>query len=399
MRSLFLFLSLLSGLYASTALSLDEILHSVKKNHPLLHAMQAQHASAQAENRSDNTHKPMVLFGDGAYVDPDADADEDGYEYSVGIVQNIRISESQKNTYDAARYQSDADHLEMQRSFILLQNQIKSLYHTSCLDHQKVKQFTTSYNAFASLYAKKEKAYNYGEISKKELLQLQIELKHFKRILQTYLSKQTISRDELQAVIALPELNEQTLSCQDLYPIVTKHVDSANISYLSEQAIDKRIQSAQSSGSLYDTNFESIDVELRYDNELDQDRYVLGFAIPLGFTSSTDEEKRAAALHQKSALEYERKNLLEQKSAQLKMLEKKLAEHVRGIESMSQIVKSYHGELMPLIETSYRLGESSAIEYLLSKREAWALQKELIETKKNYYTTLFELNSVTETKE
>lgn len=397
MRSLLLLLSLLGGLSASTPLSLDEILHSLRQNHPLLRSMKEQHSSAQAQNRGDNATAPMVLFGDGAYVDHDFE--ENGYEYSVGIMQTIRINDTQQHSYDAARFQSDADSLEAERAFILLQNQIKSLYHTSCLDQKKSEQFTSSYDAFAVLYAKKEKAYHYGEISKKELLQLQIELLHLKRLLQSYLSEQQISRDSLQALIALPALSRQTLSCQDLYPIVTKDIDPATINYLSRQSIDKRIQSSQSSSSRYDLNFESVDVELRYDNELDQDRYIFGLAIPLGFSSSANEEKRAAALHKQSALEYERENLLEKKSSQIQMLKKTLDQHVNGIESMSHIVATYHKELMPLIETSYRMGESSVIEYLLSKREIWELQKELIETKKNYYTTLFALNSAAESKE
>lgn len=359
--------------------------------------MKEQHASAQAQNRGDNAAAPMVLFGDGAYVDHDFE--ENGYEYSIGIAQTVRINNTQQNAYDALRFQSDADTLEAERAFVLLQNQIKSLYHTSCLDQQKSEQFSSSYDAFAALYAKKEKAYRYGEISKKELLQFQIELLHLKRLQQNYLSEQQSSRNALQTLIALPALSRQALSCQDLYPIVTKDIDPATINYLSRQAIDKRIQSAQSSSSRYDLNFESVDVELRYDNELDQDRYVLGLAIPLGFTSSANEEKRAAALHKQSALEYERENLLEKKHSQIQMLKKTLDQHISGIENISHVVNTYHKELMPLIETSYRMGESSVIEYLLSKREIWELQKELIETKKNYYTTLFELDSVAESRE
>jgi outer membrane protein, heavy metal efflux system len=54
---------------------------------------------------------------------------------------------------------------------------------------------------------------------------------------------------------------------------------------------------------------------------------------------------------------------------------------------------------MPLIEMGYRLGEDSAVEYLLSQREMWTLKKELMQNYKNYYQTLFELYSVLEIKE
>jgi len=63
------------------------------------------------------------------------------------------------------------------------------------------------------------------------------------------------------------------------------------------------------------------------------------------------------------------------------------------------MLKQYEDELMPLIEKGYRLGEDSAIEYLLSKREMWRFKEDLIMHYKNYYETLFKLYSVLEMKE
>jgi hypothetical protein len=59
----------------------------------------------------------------------------------------------------------------------------------------------------------------------------------------------------------------------------------------------------------------------------------------------------------------------------------------------------YENELMPLVEKSYRLNESSLIEYLLSYENFNEISETLNQTKKAYYQTLFELYNVLEIKE
>jgi L,D-peptidoglycan transpeptidase YkuD (ErfK/YbiS/YcfS/YnhG family) len=52
--------------------------------------------------------------------------------------------------------------------------------------------------------------------------------------------------------------------------------------------------------------------------------------------------------------------------------------------------------LLPLLKRSYDLGETSVVEYLLSKQRSKQLKEEIYNTKKAYYTLLFKLYTLSE---
>lgn len=81
------------------------------------------------------------------------------------------------------------------------------------------------------------------------------------------------------------------------------------------------------------------------------------------------------------------------------MLKNRLSQNFQDTSTLESIVQRYENELMPLIESAYRLGEDSAIEYLLGRQEMWKLKKELTQDQKKYYRTLFELYGVLEKTE
>jgi len=69
------------------------------------------------------------------------------------------------------------------------------------------------------------------------------------------------------------------------------------------------------------------------------------------------------------------------------------------IKTLSQNYKAYKNKLLPLIKKSYDLGESSVIEYLLNRQKLYALNQEIYANKKAYYTTLFNLYTLSEKKD
>ena len=104
-------------------------------------------------------------------------------------------------------------------------------------------------------------------------------------------------------------------------------------------------------------------------------------------------------MHKKSAIMHEKEGVKLQKASQADMLKNQLLQHFKAIHATTDMLNKYENTLMPLIENAYTLGESSAIEYLLSGREIWKLKEELIEQRKNYYKTLFQLYGVLKIKE
>ena len=392
---LFLFIGTIY-LNAST-ISLDEILQEMKLEHPVAKSIQAYKDAYREQNRATSSRSALQFSAKGAYAEPNAE--NSGYEYGVGLQQTLRNPGVQANQFRSARYQSDAQILEQRHTFMLLENNVRLLYHISCLDQKAIKQYRTSYEAFKTLYKKKEKAYEYGEISKKELLQLGIELKRLKNEYKHYENEEKISRNNLQSKILLPLYADKTLSCEDTYPInESLNFESAKES-LKEQSLNKKIQSAQSDFKRFDTMFDSFTLSASYEEELDTNRFIIGLSMPLNFTNAINEKSRAAALSKTSALEYEKEGLVLERTSETTRLKKQLVQHFQDIEILTSMLKQYEDELMPLIEKGYRLGEDSAIEYLLSKREMWRFKEDLIMHYKNYYETLFKLYSVLEMKE
>jgi len=383
-------------LYAST-ISLDEILQEMKSEHPLAKSNQAYEDAYSEQNRAKSSRSALRFSAQGAYAEPDTE--DSGYEYGVGLQQTLMNSGVQENKFRSARYLSDAQILEQKHKFMLLENSVRLLYHISCLDQKAIKQYRTSYEAFETLYEKKEKAYQYGEISKKELLQLGIELKRLKNEYKHYEGEEKISRNNLQSKILLPLYADKTLSCEDTYPIRESLSFAIPEESLKEQSLNKKIQSTQSDFKRFDTMFDSFTVSASYEEELDTNRFIVGLSVPLNFTNAINEKSRAAALHKRSALEYEKEGLELERTSEMARLKKQLAQHFQDIEILTSMLNQYENELMPLIEKGYRLGEDSAIEYLLSKREMWRFKEDLLSHYKNYYQTLFSLYSVLEIKE
>ncbi|MGB5966660.1 MAG: TolC family protein [Sulfurimonadaceae bacterium] len=396
MRSIFFLLACTIFLHAST-ISLDEILQKLKYEHPMAKSIQAYGHAYDAQDKAKTSRKALQFSAEGAYAKPDLD--ESGYEYSIGIEQTLITPNVKENALKSAQYQSDAEILNLKHSFLLLENDVRLLYHLNCLDQKTIKQYKASYFAFETLYMKKEKAYRYGEISKKELLQLQIELDRLKNEYKYYENEVKISRKNLQSKILLPFFEEETLFCEDIYTVTEKLVLNNADESLQEQSLNKKIQSVESDFNRYDTLFDSFTLSASYQDEIDKDRFVVGLSVPFNFTSSVNEENRAAALHKKSAFEYEKEGLKLQKASEAELLEKRLVQSFQDIEVLTSMLKRYENELMPLIKRGYRLGEDSAIEYLLSQREMWKFKKDLIQQYKNYYETLFKLYSVLEIKE
>jgi len=396
MKLIFFFLAYTIALYSSE-ISLYEILEKIKYEHPMAKSIQAYKNSYSAQNRVKSSRKAMQILVEGANAKPNMN--DYKYEYSVGFKQTFMNPIVKNSVLKSAIYQSDANILKLKYDFLLLENDVRLLYHLNCLDKKSIKQYKSSYISFKNLYNKKEKAYMYGEISKKDLLQLKIELDRLKNEFNHYKNEEKISRDNLQAKILLPIFEGEELFCKDVYSVTDKVTLTNSDETLNEKIIDKKIKSVESDFNRYNILFDTFSASISYQNEIDTDRFIIGLSVPLNFTSSFNEEKRAESLHKRSAYLYEKEALKLKKASQIELLQKSLAQNFQDIELLTSMLNRYENELMPLIERGYRLGEDSSIEYLLSQRDVWMFKKDLIEHYKNYYKVLFKLYSILEIKE
>ncbi len=393
MKNIFISMVVLFSTLQATTISLQDIEENLQKTHPLHLSFWEQKLSNSAKSKSEYARTPIILSGGLAQANP-ADGDDE-IEYSIGVQKTFLFGN--KKNLEISNLQNSANELELKKELLVFNNQIKMLYHQSCIEKTKTKSYEKLYKDFEKLYAKKQKAYNYKEISKKELLHLKIEKADLRQKLQGFKADENISKSSLFSTIGLND-SKAELFCQDLHPMEFTFNDEKTLFTLSKESLDKQILAAKNSANLYERNFESVDLSLGFDEEIDMKRYGVGILVPLSFTSDANEYKKVSALHRQKALKLKKQNLLLEKNRNYKTLKAKLKKSKNLISLAEQNIKISENELSPLVEKSYQLGESSVILYLLEKRKLWQLHLTLNDYKKTYYKRLFELYTVAELK-
>lgn len=392
-----LFLSFASIFLNASTITLDEILTVVQKEHPAVKSLQEIDYAHKSQTQALSLREASQLNIQNSYANPKFNKAE--HEYDIGVTQNITLPNVKKNIAQANSYKNEAQLLELKYNFALLKNDIALLYHNSCLDKINLSNFSQELKSFEELYAKKEKAYQYKEISKKELLELSLELERLKNEYKQHTNALQSSRSRLQSKMLLEYFADKELSCHDLHPLVKELQIDNQSQTLIEQSFDKKIQSYQSDARRYNNSFDSFTLGLSYAKEIDLDKATVSLSLPLHFTTSIYEQNRAAALHNQSAAYHDKEAYMLQKKADIVMLQRELSFDFQNIEAQNNIIRKYENELLPLAKTAYLSGENSAIEFLLNQREYLKLKAELTLKQKKYYQTLFELLSVAQTKE
>ncbi len=392
-----LLVALLIQLSQASTLTLKKVLASANSNNTLIQAKEQERLLLEARNLADTSLDPLELFGSGAQANPLMGKSE--FEYSVGLSKQLSWGDTQEQEQRITRLNNEATLLEEDKKILNFQNGLKSLYHQHCLDHKNYKSFKQNYRDFVKLYKKKQKAYKYQEISKAELMQLEIEKNKLYAQLQEIQMIQKMSKQKLFILGRVNHSKNTRLSCSDMYPIRENVKLGKNTFQLSNQAYEKRIESTQVALERHSKALDRVSLSVQYENEIDIDRYGVGISIPLTFTSTRSEQERAAALHKSSALDlYHEQDMIQKKSMYLE-LRSILKSNAMMIRSLKKNLQDYKKNLLPLIKKSYDLGESSVIEYLLNRQNYHQLKQELFTTQKAYYHTLFRLYTLSEMKD
>lgn len=395
MKQLVLFLLLMQAGHASTY-TLSKVLKSADKHNTLAKALQQESLALEAKNRANTASDPLELFGEGTKAYPTGGGS--GNEYSVGVAKKFMLGNIQDQEQKITRLSNQATLLEEERNILNFKNGLKNIYHQHCLDSQNYKSFKQSYQEFVKLYNKKQKAYKYQEISKTELMQLEIEKNSLYAQLQEIKMQQNISKQNLFMLSKINYTESTKLSCKDMYPI-RSNVKLGNTFQLSKVAYDKRVQSTHEALDRYSNSIDSISLAGQYTEELDVDKYTIGLSIPLNFTSERSEQERAAAMYQNSAISFKYEQMMREKKSLLTQLRSQLKGNALMVKTLKSNYQNYKKNLLPLIKKSYDLGETSVIEYLLNRHRSYQLRQEIYVTKKAYYNTLFKLYTLSEKKD
>ncbi|HEY9129302.1 MAG TPA: TolC family protein [Sulfurovum sp.] len=396
MKYIILFMLLIHFSDADT-LTLKHVLKAANDNNRLIKAKDYESLFLEAKNQADTAMDPLELYGTGTRAYPKFDAS--GNEYSVGLSKQLPLGDSKKEEQMINRLNNEAYLLEEEKKILNFENGLKSLYHQHCLDHKNYKSFRQNFEEFVKLYKKKQKAYQYQEISKTELMQLEIEKNRLYAQLEELKASQMISKQKLFILGNIRDIDKNVLVCNDMYPIRENVELKENAFTLSQEAYEKRIKSTQVALKRHSRALDSIELSAQYDQEIDIDRYTVGVSVPLTFTSKRSEQERVAALHKNSALSFQyEQDMLEKRSIFME-LKRTLKSKALMIRSLQSNLDNYNKQLLPLIKKGYELGESSVIEYLLNRQNYYQINQELLALQKNYYQTLFTLYTISEMKD
>ena len=396
MKHIILFVLLIQVAQAST-LTLKQVLDSANNNSTLTQALEQERLFLESRNLADTSLDPMELFGSAANANPLVGEDE--FEYSVGLSKEFSWGNTKEEEQRITRLNNEAYFLEEDKKILNFENGLKSLYHNHCLDNKYFKVSKQNYQEFVKLYKKKQKAYKYQEISKAELMQLEIEKNRLYAQLQEIKMTQVISKQKLYVLGRINNANVTTLSCKDIYPIRENVKLDGDKFQLSREAHTKRLESTQASLERYSRSLDSISLSAQYDKEIDIDRYGIGISIPLNFTSNRSEQERASAMYKSSALGFQHEQKMLEKRSRFLELQSYLNTKAEMLKTLKNNHRNYKTQLLPLIKKSYDLGETSVIEYLLNRQKSYQLRQEIYATKKAYYNTLFKLYALSEMKD
>lgn len=396
MKHIILFVLLIQVVQAST-LTLKQVLDTANNNSTLTQALEQERLLLEARNMAATSLDPMELFGSAANANPLVGKDE--FEYSVGLSKQFSWGNTKEEEQRITRLNNEAYFLEEDKKILNFENGLKSLYHNHCLDNKYFKVSKQNYQEFVKLYKKKQKAYKYQEISKAELMQLEIEKNRLYAQLQEIEMTQVISKQKLFVLGRINNANTTTLSCKDIYPIRENVTLDGDRFQLSKEAHTKRLESTQAALERYSRSLESISLSAQYDKEIDIDRVGIGISIPLNFTSNRSEQERAAAMYKNSALGFQHEQRMLEKRSRLLELQSHLNSKALMLKTLKNNHRNYKTQLLPLIKKSYDLGETSVIEYLLNRQKSYQLRQEIYATKKAYYNTLFKLYALSEMKD
>ncbi|MDY0116182.1 MAG: TolC family protein [Sulfurimonadaceae bacterium] len=318
------------------------------------------------------------------------ESNDKGFEYAVGISQDIAHPFASNSKTMAVQAKTKAIEQGSLYALDVLSLEIAKKYHLACISKEMSVSAQKLYDEQNESFFKLQKAYELGEISKKELLFNKLDLVNTKRSVTTHKRAYITELSDIQKVVE--NLDIEYLECSDLMKI-TKEIELKSV---EEHTLLKEISYEQSSAKsfydLHNSSFSTIGYELLYEKELDnKTRYTFGLNIPLDVLSSKTQKQRAEYLHRDASLIAGREALILEIQNGVKSSITKLRTLYEEFLLLEEEIVPMSLELKDLAKKSLREGHSSVLEYLDATRSYSKISLELQEIKKGYYEELFEL--------
>ncbi|WP_200762364.1 TolC family protein [Nitrosophilus alvini] len=384
-------LSFLFSLAFAKVAGLKEIMEKFEKTHPAAVAIQKEIKLLQTKTKLSIVRDPAEFRASSAYAEENSGIS--GKEYYFELNQQFLVPNVKKSLKNSALSGVEARILNLKFDFLKLKYSIKNLYKQTCLNRKIYKLRTENLFELEGFYKKMQKAYKLGEVSKKDILALEMEKRKAFVEVQSAKNDMTESFLNLKKLLSSTEIEFDEILCEegsikieDINYEPEKIVENSP-DILSYKAYIKKLQ-ARLRG--YESTIERFDVSMEYSDELGTKRYLVGVGIPLNFSSSKRQLEKKAIMESISLKRTELENLVASKKAAAMQLLTRLKNVVNNYKTTKKLEDGAR-ELTSLTLKSYLAGESSLLELLISKRELINLQIETLNFKKRYFETLFEL--------
>ena len=379
---LFLILMLSLSLYAQNLAEIIDSLSSSKKAKSIKDKSYSEIASSE----SSLSYAAPEL---GLSVAHAEDSVDDGLEYAVGISQNISQPFSSADKSKATTSMSNSIAQEAKHKLHILRLQTASLYHDACISKEVKEKATLLYDEQLKRFGQFQKAYDLGEISRNSLLLNKLELAKLKQKISAYKRAYLIELSSLEAVV--DNLTIESVECSDMFEITPVVKLIATEQHAEVQRVEFEKDSSKASYKLHDALFQSVGYELAYEQELDTTRYSFAINLPISALTDTNEKNRAEYLHLNSALSAEKDALVQEIRSASNSLQLKLGTLYDEYILVKEEILPLNKELLRLSKSALAEGEGSVMEYLYVSRSYSEYMIEVLQIKKNYYNTLFEL--------
>lgn len=367
------------------AQNLSEILESLKESKKVK-AIQSNFKSKISQNELTSAYEAPELALNVSQVE---DALESGMEYSVGFSQNIAHPFSSLSIDKGVDSLTSALKQELKHQVHLLELDVVSRYHETCVSKEMEEKANMLFLDQSQRFQQMQKAYDLGEISRKNLLFNKLDLVKLKKRLSRY--KKLYFTDFLHLQESIDNLDITGLACDDLVEL-SAAVELLNINEHGEiKKIEYEEKSANSFYNAYNSSIDSLGYEIGFDQELDTQRVTIGLNIPLGGLSSAKQRKKAQYMHLSSAYSMQKdsaKELIKFASHSLGLRVRALHQEYKFLDTK---VLPLNLELVNLSKSAYSEGEGTIMEYLDATRSYAENILEMLEIKKRYYKELFEL--------
>ena len=384
---LFLILSISFSLYAQNLSEILESLQSGKK----VNSLKEQSFLELSKSELISTYEaPEIELGI-AHVDV-KDGSDKGSEYSIGVSQNISYPFSSSSKSTAIRMSQKAIKQSLKHKIHLLNLDVSSKYHSVCVSKEIKNSAQILYTQQSKRLMKIKRAYELGEISKKEFLFYKLDLAKLNQSVSSYKRKYLTELASLQENVEALYIDDVT--CDDMKTPTRGFALKEIGEHTKMKKIGFELGASNAMYNTYDSVFQSIGYSLAYENELDAKRYGFSISMPLSFLTSKKEKERSQYLHEISSLNSQEDALM----SELKL----------GSESLNLKLKTLYDELMmleneilPLNLELYQLsisaqesGEGSMMESIDAARSHKENLLEMLEIKRSYYYEYFELHKI-----